>query len=794
MRQHLPNVALFLVIATVVLGGGYYVEKTFFPKPPPPPILPGREAVAAIAGGMIFPTEPANTLRRLGQPDVPPTLVEVKPDQAAPKDQTPPKPAQPESPKPAPTLVALGDDSYFTRYLLTTRGGSVQQVTLREFFEANRLGREVVAPDGSPQPMRLIPGVARPHDPSTLIEPNGGFIPELMPGKADPKTLARPSYTLLHYPTEGDPTRLSNSAEAMNDKYPSPELAERDWAVAEDTQSDDGTHRVAFETTLDAPYFLKLRKVFTLNATDYHAGFTVEIEALPGRKTREGRFRYQIAGPHGIPIEGEWYAQTYRNVFVGTSTPTGGARRKVEDALAIQNAHGGLAVPRGNDVISYAAVGNQFFASALALDPEQSREFRAGMLEYVRPSREPEPWDTATRLFLADVTFRAVSYELDPAPGEKIVHKYLIYTGPMKVRLLKQVVGKTIAGKPTPDPVRPELVDFYMNDLTLNTLTDYQSPTFIGRFASSIGWSDVVIAFTNVMHGVLGFLHRYVPSWGVDIILLTVMVRMLLFLPSRRQQAAMIAMQEKQARMKPEIDKLTEKYKDDPTRLQQEKTKLMFQNGVNPLSAMGGCLLLFAQMPIFMGLYFCLQESVYFRLEQFLWIPNLAAPDMTLWWSEQIPYISVPASLGGITYLGPFLNVLPLVAVSLIFIQQYITMPVAQDEQQEMQQKMMKFMVVIMAVFFYKVAAGLCIYFICSTSWAIAERKLIKKPVPKLKPVVTGDPRPGMPGAPPATGFMARMRAKVEEAQRLADEQSKRQIRNKPMPDAGAGGKKKKRK
>ena len=789
MRQHIPNVALFLALAAVVLGGGYYVEKTFFPKPappPPPPVMPGREAVAAIAGGVVFPTEPANTLKRLGPPDAPAVAETPKP-----QGVTPPKPVTPPaSPKPAPTLVALGDDTFFTRYLLTTRGGSVQQVTLREFYEANRLGREVVAPDGEPQPMRLIPGVARPHDAGTLIEPNGGTIPELAPGKADPASLAAPSYTLLHYPSQDDPLRRPNSAD---DKFPSPELAERDWVIAEDARGEDGTHRVAFETTLGAPYFLKLRKVFTLSAGDYHAGFSVEIEALPGRKPRSGRFRYQIAGPRGVPIEGEWYAQTYRNVFVGTSTPTGGMRRKVDDALAIQNAHGGLAVPRGNDIISYAAVGNQFFASALAPDPEQSREFRAGMLEYARPTREPEPWDAPTRLFLADVTFRAVSYELDPAPSEKIVHKYLIYSGPMKVRLLKQVVGRALKGKPTPDPVRPELVDFYTNDLTLQTLTDYQSPTFIGRFASSIGWSDVVIAFTNVMHGVLGFLHRTVPSWGVDIMLLTVMVRMLLFLPSRRQQAAMIAMQEKQARMKPEMDKLAEKYKDDPSRLQQEKTKLMFQNGVNPLSAMGGCLLLFAQMPIFMGLYFCLQESVFFRLEQFLWIPNLAAPDMTLWWGEAIPYISVPASLGGMTYLGPYLNVLPLVAVSLIFIQQYITMPVAQDEQQEMQQKMMKFMVVIMAVFFYKVAAGLCIYFICSTGWAIAERKLIKKPVPKLKPVVTAESRPGAPGAPPATGFMARMRAKVEEAQRLADEQAKRQIRNKPMPDGAAGGKKKKR-
>ena len=790
MRQNLPNVALFVVLAVAVIGGGYYVEKTFFPKPPPPPRLPARETIAALTGGVVYPTNPATAWPSRGEPEV--TPVAAKPQEPV---AAPPAPA-PAKPSAAPTLIALGDDSFFTRYRLTTRGGSVQQVTLREFFEANRLGRAVTRPDGTPQQLRLIPGVARPRDAGKLIEPDGGFVPELPPGKvADPDALAAPSYALLHYPSEDDPLRQPNAATAMNDKYPSPELGEREWAVAEDATDPEGNRRVAFETTLASPYFLKLRKVFTLKPSDYHAGFAVEIEALPGRKPHAGRFRYQIAGPRGVPIEGEWYTQTYRNVFVGKLTSGDAARRTVEDALTINNAHGGVAVPRGTDVITYAAVGNQYFASALAPDPEQPRAFREQMLEYVRPSREPEEWDTPTRQFLADVSFRAVSYEIDPAPGEKIVHKYLIYTGPMKVRLLKQVVGKAVAGKPTPDPVRPELVDFYTEDLTLRTLTDYQSTNFIGRVAGSIGWSDVVIASTNVMHGFLGFLHRYAPSWGLDIILLTITVRLLLFPFSRRQQASMAAMQEKQARLKPEMDKLAEKFKDDPTRLQQEKTKLMFQNGVNPLSAMGGCLLLFAQMPIFMGLYFCLQESVFFRLQQFLWVPNLAAPDMTLWWTEGIPYVSTPSSLGGMTYLGPFLNVLPLVAVTLIFVQQYITMPVAQDEQQEMQQKMMKFMVVIMAVFFYKVAAGLCIYFICSTSWAIAERKLIKKPVPKLAPVVTADlataRRKESASAPPATGFMARMRAKLEETQRLADEQAKRQIRNKPLPDDGRKRKKK---
>jgi YidC/Oxa1 family membrane protein insertase len=268
-----------------------------------------------------------------------------------------------------------------------------------------------------------------------------------------------------------------------------------------------------------------------------------------------------------------------------------------------------------------------------------------------------------------------------------------------------------------------------------------------------------------------------------------VLVRLILFFPSRKEQAMMMRMQEKMTKLKPEIDKLAEKYKDDPQALQQAKMQLMMRNGVNPLSTTGGCLLLFAQMPIFMGLYFCLQESVFFRHEPFLWCPNLAAPDMLLWWSEKIPYISTLDNLGGVIYLGPYLNILPIIATALIFVQQYISMPPPTDEQQEMQQKMMKIMVAVMAVFFYKVPAGLSLYFICSTSWALMERQLIPKPKPgPTGPTDSGQGARLPDGSGPAAngqgggGLLGRLKERMEERlaemQKQADEQSRRQIRN----------------
>jgi YidC/Oxa1 family membrane protein insertase len=385
------------------------------------------------------------------------------------------------------------------------------------------------------------------------------------------------------------------------------------------------------------------------------------------------------------------------------------------------------------------------------------------------------------------------------AAGERTAHDYLIYNGPVKVRLLKML--KDEAGNPAVDPA---LADRYLDYLGLRTLTDYHSPTFLGVFANKIYFSDLVISCTNLMHGFLYVIHQVVPHWAVSIIVLTVCVRLLLFLPSKKQTQMNLRMMEVQKRLKPEIDRLQEKYKGDFNTFNREKTKLLMQNGMNPFAMMGGCLLLFAQMPIMMGLYFALQESIFFRLEPFLWAQNLAAPDMLVWWGEKIPFLSTTADIGSLLYLGPFFNILPVLAVGLMIYQQNKMMPPPTDEQMAQQQRMMKFMMIMVAVMFYKVAAGLCLYFIVSTLWGIIERQFIPKADDKPAdgdgtaaklPPTSGSPN-GVAHPEKPKGvigrFKARLREKMEELQKQAEEQSKRQIRNDdkgggPPPGGGPG-------
>jgi YidC/Oxa1 family membrane protein insertase len=96
---------------------------------------------------------------------------------------------------------------------------------------------------------------------------------------------------------------------------------------------------------------------------------------------------------------------------------------------------------------------------------------------------------------------------------------------------------------------------------------------------------------------------------------------------------------------------------------------------------------------------------------------------MAWYWQNYLPgFLAAPDG-----WLGPYLNVLPLATIGLFLWQQKMFMPPPTDEQSAMQQKMMQYMMIFISFMFFKVASGLCIYFIASSLWGIAERKLLPK-------------------------------------------------------------------
>jgi len=798
MRKNGLNIVLFLVFATGLTFLFLYADKHWIKRPEKPvpqqPVVEAEEmkkAVRAVAGLLATAVEDA---KQQGEEEARREAEErARNRQKAPSWAVAGVAATIPSPRPLPRqpgkpirLIALGGDDYYNKVLLTTVGGGVQQVVLPRFDAADRLGREVREKDENGKPTKVaVPFYLIPGQPQT----RGKFLreeyirPTIREGEVDDRAilLTEPSYTVFHYRNP-------------DDKYPDPKLGEEHWEVLWEKHPEEGVHEVAFEAKLGAPYFVKIRKTYSLAPKDYHIGLKIEIDALPGREKGKGQLRLQISGPRGLPIEGEWYTTMYRAAIIGWVDRKGTPRRQYEDAATVALRRGGEAVSKGDNLFKYMVVATQYFASGIAIDDtaDDKETGRRNPWAYVRATTEL-PFDKKSdpsMPYFDDLTVRAATDVIDLGPGDPaVVHSYLIYNGPSKVGLLGLMEGDRA--------VDDSLVRRYQKSLGLQTITDFRSDTWLGRFANLIYWTDLVIGLTNLMHSLLASIHSLFPSWALSIVILTVVVRLLLLYPSKKQTQVNMKMMEVQKRLAPQIEELKKKHPDDPHAFNKAKMQLMMANGVNPFAAMGGCLLLLFQMPVMMGLYFCLQESVFFRLEPFLWVNNLAAPDMLFWWGEQIPYVSTPEDLGSFIYLGPFFNALPLLAVALMIWQQNKMMPPPTDEQMAQQQRMMKFMMIMVAVMFYKVAAGLALYFIIGTSWGLVERRFIpkaeEKPPDGAGEAAQPTPKTGSPNGhvttsvgtveiPKSKGLLGRLREAVqkrmEEMQRQADEQAKRQIRN----------------
>ncbi|MBI5365564.1 MAG: membrane protein insertase YidC [Planctomycetes bacterium] len=229
-------------------------------------------------------------------------------------------------------------------------------------------------------------------------------------------------------------------------------------------------------------------------------------------------------------------------------------------------------------------------------------------------------------------------------------------------------------------------------------------------FLLDFGWWGIISRF---LLGILGFLHGLCGNYGWSIILLTFLVRACLFPLTRKSQISMFRMQ----KLQPEFASLKAKYGDDKQKFNVEVMKLYQENGVNPL---GGCLPIFFQIPVFIGLYNALNYCIDLRQQPWLaWVTDLSAPDRLIHFS-------------GTVFGQDSLHLLPLVMTATWFVQSWLQ-PKSPDPDQQQMQRTMQFMPVMFGLMMYNMPAGLIIYWMTSTCLGIAEQQYIKKVLlPKL--------------------------------------------------------------
>ncbi len=202
---------------------------------------------------------------------------------------------------------------------------------------------------------------------------------------------------------------------------------------------------------------------------------------------------------------------------------------------------------------------------------------------------------------------------------------------------------------------------------------------------------------------VLRWFYKYTHNYGIAIILLTVVIKIIFWPLTQKSYKSMQVMK----KIQPKIAQVREKYKDDREKLNQELMMLYRTYKVNPL---GGCLPMVLQIPVFFALYRMLYGALELRHKPFmLWINDLTAPDR-LHIGIDIPY------LGGIPVLTLLMGVS-------MFIQQKMT-PSGGDPRQE---KMMLLMPVIFTVFFINFPSGLVLYWLVNNVLSIVQQYWINR-------------------------------------------------------------------
>jgi YidC/Oxa1 family membrane protein insertase len=477
--------------------------------------------------------------------------------------------------------------------------------------------------------------------------------------------------------------RGSESLEAIPWKLDSETETPEGMTAAFSYDAPDGTLRV--EKTYRLPRMKSISGRSTPSFRDDPSGYTLQVDLrIVNLSDKPRELTYELQGPVGVMLENDEHTSKYRDIkleFLSGTTPiTHTSQSIVKSVDAYEQEAGRVLSARdlypkfsANDkwtgVFRYAGVDVQFFAALVAPLDDRSDEQRsaARWIDRTYPTLVERNLSDAR---LSDISFRMTSSPITlQARGaeDQVQHRYAFFVGPKRRELL--------------DPL----------PLAAAHVLDYGS------------WFGFV---ARGMHWVLDLFYGWGMPYVLAIVSLTVLVRGCMFPLSRKQAISAAKMKD----LQPKLNELKTKFGDDKEKLARAQMELWRKHNINPV---GGCVPVLFQLPVFVGLFTSLNTAVDLRLAKFLWIENLAAPDALF----RLP-VALP-------FLGYDFSILPCITVALFLAQQKMVMPPAMDEQQEAQQKMMNMMTVFFGFLFWHQPAGLCVYYVASSLWGIAERKLL---------------------------------------------------------------------
>jgi len=280
------------------------------------------------------------------------------------------------------------------------------------------------------------------------------------------------------------------------------------------------------------------------------------------------------------------------------------------------------------------------------------------------------------------VQLHAMPQFLTMEPGRTASHSYLVYTGP-KVNGYMEIDQAKIQKNGELKKIHPDI---------------YKAFDF-----------GVTAPIRDAIVSILKFFYKFIPNYGVGIILFALFFKLIFFPLNQAQAKSMKKMQV----LQPQIKDINEKYKNNPQLKQQKTLALYKKNKANPL---GGCLPMVIQIPIFIALYSAFSNAYELWGSPFIpgWIDDLSKPDAIFSFYQGIPFIG-----------GANMNLLPLFMVGSQFLQTKMT-TFTGDKNQKMMMYVLPFM---MLFFFYTMPSGVVLYWIVFNVFSIVQQKLTKSGV-----------------------------------------------------------------
>jgi YidC/Oxa1 family membrane protein insertase len=440
-------------------------------------------------------------------------------------------------------------------------------------------------------------------------------------------------------------------------------------ALPEFTASVESDSAVQFERTTDEQVTIRKKFFFQQSPEkkdNFVAEMDVELQNRGAEPYRSGG--YFVALGSAAPIHAKDYPSYTRLVWCI------GGKAKGVDVGWFGSSGGFLGIGQRAARLFYeeniagaewVAVSNQFFTTLVApLTAKANAVWGRGF----DITRAPDQ-----KLLGLEGALGMPGFELPP--GQSYSARFEIYAGPKLYHRLAQLPHN-----------EAEIMDFGMLKLVCQFLLNF-----------------------------LNLLHSWLHDYGLAILALTTVIKLTLWPLQNKANRSMRQM----AALSPKMQELKEKYKDDPTRMNQEVMKLYKQYGINPV---GGCLPMLIQVPIFFGLYTMLSQAVELRNAKFLWVKDLSQPDTV----AHLPLLGWP------------INIIPLCMAAT----QVWLMAMTPKTGDPTQRRVMMFMPLIFLFICYNFAAALALYYTAQNLFSILQfYQNRNQPMPTLEKVAPAGKR-----------------------------------------------------